>query len=211
VSEYIPRFPGQKDGEVVEYLVAKHWIIYVKLILFMLTTIVVPVVIFTGIELGTEWSLNAKRYVTFGFIIYMIVIVTISFIRWLEDELDVIIVTNERVISIDQVSFMHRTVSETELSQVQDVKHVAKGVLSNVMNFGCLEIQTAAEKIIFRIDDVTKPHQMSRQILDMCNVYKRSLEHNHGNKDQAREDVTAQVQSATSRSVNEKILGQSTD
>ena len=105
-----------------------------------------------------------------------------GFIRWLEEDMDIILVTNERIISIEQLSFFNRTVSETELSQVQDVKHIAKGLLSNMLNFGDLAVQTAGEKNVFDMKDVSEGEKNASQILTLCREYKRgmSLPHGHG-------------------------------
>jgi len=87
------------------------------------------------------------------------------YIKWLNEELDLIIVTNIRVINLDQVKFMERTVSETNLTQIQDVKGIERGVLSNILNYGDLEIQTAAEKIVFKIHNIPYPFKTSRRIM----------------------------------------------
>ena len=169
------RFPGQKEGEEIKFLVRKHWIIYLKLGIFLALTAGLPFLIYLAAQFGFDFSDNTRRLATLAFLVYLEIIILVTFIRWLEDELDLIIITNERVISIDQVTFMHRTISETELTQIQDVKHVAKGVLSNVLGFGTLEIQTAAEKIIFVIHEVPAPYKMARNIMDLRDVYKQKF------------------------------------
>lgn len=182
------RFPGQKEGENIEFLVRKHWIIYLKLALFLGLTVGLPVLVYFGVEFGFDFGSNLKKWLTLILLLYLELIALITFIRWIEEELDLIIVTNERVISIDQVSFLHRTISETELSQIQDVKHVTKGLLSNIFEFGQLEIQTAAEKIVFRIDDVPDPYKTARKVMDLRDEYKRKFvpkpqqTHNHENR-----------------------------
>jgi hypothetical protein len=142
----------------------------------------VPLILFFLLEFGVDvldLSSNTKRWVTLIFMLYLELIMLMTYIRWLEDELDIIIVTNERIISIDQVSFLHRTISETELSQVQDVKHVSRGLLANVMGYGSLEVQTAAQKIVFEIKQVQKPYEMARCIMDLCNTYRHGFAEKH--------------------------------
>lgn len=178
----IHHFPGQKPDEVVKYVVRKHWIIYLKLGIFFVMAAGIPFGGYLMLQFGSDFlelTANAKRWATLIFLMYVELIMLITFIRWLEDELDIIIVTNERVISIDQVSFLHRTISETELSQIQDVKHVAKGLLANVLGFGSLEVQTAAQKIVFEIKDVEKPYEMARCIMDLCHAYKEKFAQEH--------------------------------
>jgi len=180
----LKHFPGQKPDEEIKFVVRKHWIIQVKIFLFFLVLASVPTLAYLGLQFGFEFlelTQNSKRWITLIYLLYMDLVLLLTLIRWIEEELDIVIVTNERIISIDQVSFLHRTISETELSQVQDVKHVAKGVMANVLGFGSLEVQTAAQKIMFMIKNVEKPYEMARSIIDLCNVYKKDfLKDNHG-------------------------------
>lgn len=171
----IIHFPGQKEGEKISFLVRKHWIIYVKLMLFIVAMIGIPLALYAFVEATSEMSRATSQIVTLIFLLYLDFMLLITYIRWMEEELDVLIVTSERLISIEQISFMHRTVSETELSQIQDVRNVSKGVLSNVLGFGLLLVQTAAEKVVFEIKDVDDPYDVSRSIMDLCNHYKREM------------------------------------
>jgi len=100
-------------------------------------------------------------------LIYLLYSVLILYIKWLNEELDIFVVTNMRLINLEQVSFMERTVSETNLSQIQDAKGVEKGVLGNLLHYGNLQIQTAAEKVAFTIKSVPDPFRHAREILDI--------------------------------------------
>jgi hypothetical protein len=171
----LPRFPGQKENEIVKHLISKHWIVYVKLVLFLMLTVGTLVGIYLWLELGVNITPNTAKLVTIFFLLGLDFALLVTFIRWLEDEIDIIIVTNERMIFVNQISFMHRVISETELSQIQDVKHVSKGILSNLFNFGSLMVQTAAEKILFEIHHVKDPYNIARRIMDLANQYKRDF------------------------------------
>ena len=116
---------------------------------------------------------NMNPWITIIFLMYVNLMLLAGFIRWLEEEMDIILITNERIISIEQLSFFNRTVSETELSQVQDVKHVSRGMLSNLLNFGNLEVQTAGEKIVFNMKDVANGEKCASEILNLCRDYKK--------------------------------------
>jgi len=181
----IQHFPGQKPDEIVKYVVRKHWIIYLKLGMVFMVTVGIPLIGYLVLKFGFNFfdaGENAGHWITLIFFVYIELVLLILFIQWLEDEMDLIIVTNERVISIDQVSFLHRTISETELSQIQDVKHVVKGLLANLFGFGSIIVQTAAQNITFEIKDVEKPLEMARCILDLCHTYKEEFAEAHHGK-----------------------------
>lgn len=165
------RFPGQKETEVIKFLIRKHWIAYVKLIVFAAVMIGIPLVIYLALIFNNGFEPNSKRIMTLIFLLYTNLMLLVTFVRWIEEDLDIIIVTNERIINIDQISFMHRTISETDLGRIQDVQHSSKGLLSHVFGFGSMEIQTAAEKITFCINEVPDPYNTARAIMDLRAKY----------------------------------------
>lgn len=168
-------FPGQKENEDVLFVVRKHWILYVKLGMFLLLMVGIPFLILLALQQGADLSIPTQQGLGIGFLIYLDFMLLFTFIRWMEEEADLLIVTNERILSVNQISFLHRMVSESELTQIQDVKHVAKGLLSNLLGFGSLEVQTAGERILFEMKGVANPYEMSRKIMDLCRECKQKF------------------------------------
>lgn len=169
----VKRFPGQKATEEIKLVIHKHWIMDFKSFTFFVIFALLPFVIYmvAVFRFWEEDVPNAKMIILFVFSIYMLIALLISYVRWLNQELDMIIVTNERIISHDQVDFLHRQISESALSQVEDVKGVEKGFLGNVLHFGTLELQTASQKNVFYINYVERPYENARNILDLRDAY----------------------------------------
>jgi len=105
----------------------------------------------------------------------------ITYIKWLNEELDIIIVTNERIVAHDQIDLFHRQVSETNIGQIQDVKGIERGMLGSIFHYGKLEMQTAARDIMFKIQHVRDPYNSARIILDIRDQYidKEKFEQKH--------------------------------
>lgn len=81
--------------------------------------------------------------------------------------LDTWVVTTYRVVSVEQHSLFSRTVSELDLTKVQDVTSEVKGVLPSVLNYGNVHIQTAGETKRFIFEQVPHPHDIRKRILDL--------------------------------------------
>lgn len=167
------RFPGQKESEKIQILVRKHWIIDVKI---ASTFFIFGVLPFGAALLGTiyfyEQAVTQNFLIaTMVFLVYFLFTLVAIYVKWLNEELDVIIITNERVLSHDQVDLFHREISETSISQVQDVVGIERGFLGHVFHFGTLKIQTAAHNIVFEINNVNRPYDTARQILDLRDTY----------------------------------------
>ena len=174
----IERFPGQKEGEEIKIVVTKHWIIYVRILREFVLFALVP---FVGMFLLTDDATSNIRHVVYAAsLVYLSYFFLFVFIKWLDEMLDLIIVTNRRIISIDQVNLFQNTASETNLPLIQDVQGTKKGLVGSLLHFGQLEIQTAAENIVFRIHDVGKPFTTAKAILDARDEFAGRYEvHGH--------------------------------
>lgn len=124
-----------KEGESVKMAIRRHWIVYIFVALYALVWVIISLV-----TLGFLWMnffiilLNILFWMFFSIFLY---------IQWLNHELDLYIVTNNRVIWVEQISWMNRTTREYNLGQVQEVSSKTKGILANIFNYGTLSIQTA--------------------------------------------------------------------
>lgn len=167
------KFPGQKPGEQIRLLVRKHWIIDVRIfaIFFVLAVAPITIIIIIPFLLGNVEFNDAFLLSALGVLVYMLLMLLVTYVKWLNEELDLIIVTNERVVSHDQINLFHRQISETNISQVQDVKGVEHGLLGHLLDYGKLSIQTAAKDIVFCIDHIDKPYDCARVILDLRDKY----------------------------------------
>lgn len=170
------QFPGQKQGEVLHFIIRKHWIVYLRIALFFVLALLAPVVLYQGLVWGgLHLEAEVRQWGLLLFLIHADIILLRTMIRWIEEEIDLVLVTGERLISIEQIAFLHRTITETELSEVQDVKGESMGLLAHIFGYGMLEVQTAGEKITFRIESVGNPDDFRRKILDLCHDYKMKL------------------------------------
>jgi hypothetical protein len=87
--------------------------------------------------------------------------------------LDYWIVTDERIIDNKQNGFFDRTISELDLSSIQDVKVNLTGLIPTFLNFGYVEIQTAARDKHFIFEDVPKPQDVKDIVMDLADKEER--------------------------------------
>lgn len=83
------------------------------------------------------------------------------------------VVTNKRIIGIDQVSFLDRQVSECSLKDIQEVNSSTKWLFANLLNYGSLTIQTAWTVSNFHMRIVPDPLQCARQVLNIVDHTKK--------------------------------------
>ena len=97
------------------------------------------------------------------------------FIIWALYYLNFQIVTDKRVVDIDQKTILRHVTSELNLEEVQDVSAVIKGIGGNFMNYGTVFVQTAGERENFEFENIPDPNGVAKLILDLQEKLKHEM------------------------------------
>lgn len=161
-------FQGQRENETVLRVVHRHWfdiathffviVLFVALLFgsLSLTPILYPE------SLGTEMF----RFVTFTQNSLILLVWLYTFLIWIDYFFDVWIITNERVINIEQKGLFVRSVSELKFSRIQDVTSEVSGMIPTILNFGDVRVQTASEEEHFLFRRVPDPYHVKDIIME---------------------------------------------
>ncbi len=163
-------FPDKHVDEVVIFMQHRHWsVIFGRMarwIFFMALPIVVIVVLIASGRVASFTVDSAGgAALVLGASIFMLLMLLLAYQDWLDYYLDMLILSNERVIQIEQVGMFKRTVSQLSLDKVQDVTVETKGMLSSFFGFGTITIESAGEMENFIVHNVPHVEQMQSQIL----------------------------------------------
>ena len=133
------------EGEQVIISFHRHWIVVAnKLTLAALLLIPAAAALAILPTLKIEEWLNIL--ILYAITIYIFIVLMIAFVLWMDYYLDVWIVTNMRVIDVEQKGMFQREVSEFMLSRIQDITVEVPSFLATLLHYGNLRIQTAGEK-----------------------------------------------------------------
>lgn len=168
-------FPGKREDEKVLLLLRRHWVILLAHGIVSLILLVVPVggafllrTILPGLQTSTIYP-----FLVLLFWIYLMFVWSYFFVGWIDYYLDAWIVTNDRIINIEQNGLFNRVISEQRLYRVQDVTAIVSGPVQTFFNFGKVFIQTAAEMERFVFEDVPEPYQVKKIIIEL---HEKALE-----------------------------------
>lgn len=153
-----------REGEVVQFVIKRHWIIYALLGLYILFWVITVLWVYLVL-----WF---SAFATFINVLFLLVFLLFLYVSWLNHELDMYIITNNRIVWVDQLSFLNRTVSECSLWQVQEVNSKSKGFFSNIFNYGTLYIQTAGNKITMQMSFCPDSINQARKVLNIVDAYR---------------------------------------
>ena len=164
------KFPGQRQGEKILMVIRKHPIVYIRIIMAFVITAFMPLAIFLIVWFSYyPISEHPKTSAIIGLFSCSFVLIglAITLVAWLNEEFDLFILTNERLIDISQISFLKRTVASTPLKRIQDTTSNIDGVLPTLLNYGSIDVQTASgDASKFEIDRIPDPAFIARKILN---------------------------------------------
>lgn len=89
------------------------------------------------------------------------------FMMWTDYYLDILILTNKRIIEIEQKALFSREISTFRLDRIQDVTVEVSGIIATFLNFGDIHIQTAGEVPEITVRGIPHPHNM-REIVSQA-------------------------------------------
>jgi membrane protein YdbS with pleckstrin-like domain len=87
--------------------------------------------------------------------------------------LDMLVITNDRLLDIEQKNLFARSISEADLYQIQDVSSEVVGVFASLFNYGNLTIQTAGAVLKFSVSNVHDPDGLRQEILELAEADRK--------------------------------------
>ncbi|TAK05118.1 hypothetical protein EPO33_04010 [Patescibacteria group bacterium] len=100
--------------------------------------------------------------------LYMLVVLLLGFNHFFNWFFDIWVVTNERIVDIDQEGVFSKKIGELELHKVQDVLAESHGVLATVFGYGRIKVETAGSHTEFAFDGLPKPYAVAKHILELA-------------------------------------------
>ncbi len=166
-------FEGKKPYENVIVLLYRHWFVLLLKFITYLFLAVLPFVLYAPIS---SWLARLGLQDVFWFL------TAIYFLLWWHSLfytltmylLDIWIVTDHRVIDSEQQGFFSRTVSELSLSKIQDISVAVRGAIPTFLDFGTLEIQTAAAARKFEFKQIPHPNEVKDKIMRAHDEFLRT-------------------------------------
>ncbi len=160
-----------EEGEAILYTARKHWFIFSVEILFTLVLAGIPLLFFL---VPTEWYItplkpflpgnDTSALFMFSWSLWLLLLWIIVSVLWTDYYLDVWLITNHRIIDVEQLGMFNRKISDFRYEQVQDVTVEVPGVLATFIDFGTVEIRTASNEV-FSFKGVAYPNLLKEKIM----------------------------------------------
>lgn len=156
-----------KEGEKAILIVRKHWASFIAPIFKTFLILVVPFFFL--------FFLFSSLVGLIIFFIWVSIGLAYGLYQWLCWYFDSFVITNQRIININQKRLFARSVSETNLANVQDVTYEINGFLASIFNYGTVRVQTASTLTSLEIPAVENPKAVQELIMDLHQKAKKTL------------------------------------
>ncbi len=166
----ILRFPGQEADERIFVFVRRYFVAFLPTLL-----LVVFISLFGIFILGFM-----AQFIEFNIVLlfgsaYLLFILLFTLVSFFDFYFDLNVVTDRRVIDIEQNRLFSRSVSELLFEDIEDVDSKVNGILETFFDYGDVMIQTAGAKPNFIFEQVHHPNQIAAIILDLSDQQTRGI------------------------------------
>jgi hypothetical protein len=178
MEKCIEEIINSKPGEEVQMVVRKHWLVFAAMSASLFFILVLPLVVLfiIGIYFPVIYSgFYFSIVVVFAFA-YLLLLLANFLFGYIKFYFDIVIVTNKRIIDIDQVGFFNRNIEELELLHIENVSASVKGMIQTFFNFGNVVVETAAEHPNFNFQSIPNPQEFTRKVMQL---YEDLISNNH--------------------------------
>lgn len=180
MQDLLHSFPGQEKNEPVFIFVRPYWIAFLPTAFVFLFVFILSLIFQFSlannllVELRDASIANALLFLG----LFQLLTVIVFFVAVFDFYFDIVIVTDRRMVDIDQEQLFFRRISELALEDVQDASSQVAGLFPTIFGYGTVEVQTAGTQTNFKVANIRHPNEIRTILLDLAA--------------QAHEDVAAQ-------------------
>lgn len=167
----------KKPNEKILFVLKRHFITFLPILLLFLFLLLLPVAVYylllnVSPNILTGESLY-PALVLLGSIYYLGVCLFL-YSSFIDFYLDIWIITDDRIVDIEQHGLFSRSTSEIELHRIQDVTDSVKGLFQTIFKYGDVVVKTASDTndIIFR--SVPFPGKIRGELIKLSRQDRRT-------------------------------------
>jgi len=165
----------QSDEKIIIY-VRKHWLFFALQIIPLIIGAIAPILFPSILKLFLPTYLESIQDAVWAlYFMWLIVVWVWMFELWTKYYLDVWVLTNKKIISVDQQSLFNRHVSTVELEKIQDITVEVNGFIETLLGYGTLRVQTAGEMREFVMEDAANAEKCKHIVLETQAQVRESI------------------------------------
>lgn len=162
-------FKDMGEGEEIIMVLHRNWFYLLQQYFFLF---LIVGIFFAGLSFVPDLYPNLlsgmnKQVGLFAQNFFMLAVWIYGFLIWVDYYFDIWIVTNERIVNIEQKGMFTRKVSEMTYAKMQDISTEVVGFIPTIINYGDVKIQTAGENENFIFRTVSDPYHVKSVLAEL--------------------------------------------
>lgn len=149
------------------YIAQQYFMLAVVGIVFFCSVILLPL-LFPTIA-GGQFGQLLKLVETFFAMTFWVY----AFLIWIDYYYDLWVITDKRLVNIEQSGLFSRRTSELDFAKVQDITVDIKGFFPTMLNYGDVQVQTAGEEDNFLFRTISNPLAVKTLIMQQVQTDER--------------------------------------
>ncbi|MBI5421199.1 MAG: PH domain-containing protein [Parcubacteria group bacterium] len=158
------------EGETITKTIRRHWFIVATDIVMFLFFALVPlfgITMFLNAVTKGGGATDYGAFIAFFYLVWLEFSWIMFAVTWTTNYyLDVVLITNRRLLKVEQKGLFARDIAEMRLERIQDISVDIMGLIPSLLNFGDLKVQTAGEEEAFVISDIPDPNGIKNTIFE---------------------------------------------
>jgi uncharacterized membrane protein YdbT with pleckstrin-like domain len=150
-----------EEGEKVLGIFRRHWLLFAIEMLGIFALFWLPFLL----SMLPAFPILSESVSIFLGTIWMLMICMKAFISWTIYYLDIWVITNLRLVDIEQHSLFNRKSSTLQLENIEDITVHINGFFESIIGYGKLSVQTAGNIPEFIINDIPLPEDAKQVII----------------------------------------------
>lgn len=173
------------ENEHIVSVSRRHWWILAEKSVAVLFLALIPLFVyiiwgfaFPQIATLTEENITIiNSFLFLGSVLFYLFLWLYFAILFIDYYLDLWVITNMRILDMEQKGLFNREVTECYISKIEDMTVEIKGVLPTFLNYGDLYLKTASEKgeLVFR--EIFNPNAIKNIVLEQYNKQQLTVNH----------------------------------
>ena len=151
----------------------KHWLVFLRDVAGTIVLGVAPFVLIALVSFSGLLDLTNTLFMTtlgFAEVLWLLLVWMALVAIWTNYYLDLWVVTNRRVVNIDQSNFFNRATTTWQFENIQEITTEKKNLIQTLFNYGFINIRTASPtERHARMEGIPRPD-------DMCSLMLKQTE-----------------------------------
>jgi len=154
----------REDEEILEVL-RRYPLTYLYTYFFGFVLMVVATFFITWL-FGQGW---------WGMVLYGLAVfcgLYLIFQTWYFAHVNMLVVTNERVVDIARISLLDEVVSSVGFADIVDISFRKRGLFPNLFNYGDLHLQTKSNQFVLEVSKIHQPQKIVNYLMEQIDFYR---------------------------------------